>query len=49
MAGRRRQHQRYRLRRSRELFGLDPDDPDTRLSSWLQLRIGAANAGRSQS
>ncbi|MFC9699821.1 hypothetical protein ACFTWD_03830 [Streptomyces sp. NPDC056943] len=33
----------------RELFGLDLDDPDTRLSSWLQLRIGAGNAGRSKS
>ncbi|MER5488252.1 helix-turn-helix domain-containing protein [Streptomyces sp. NPDC002812] len=40
---------KYRLRRSRELFGLDLDDPDTRLSSWLQLRIGAANSGRSAS
>ncbi|MBT2511414.1 helix-turn-helix domain-containing protein [Streptomyces sp. ISL-98] len=40
---------KYRLRRSRELFGLDLDDPDTRLSSWFQLRIGAGKAGRSQS
>ncbi|MFD0149507.1 helix-turn-helix domain-containing protein [Streptomyces sp. NPDC055721] len=40
---------KYRLRRSRELFGLDLDDPDTCLSSSLQLRIGAGNAGRSKS
>ncbi|MFB6516982.1 helix-turn-helix domain-containing protein [Streptomyces sp. NPDC056401] len=40
---------KYRLRRSRELFGLDLDDPDTRLSSWLQLRIGAGTSGRSPS
>lgn len=32
---------KYRLRRARELFGLDLDDPDDRLSCWLQLRIGA--------
>ncbi|MBT2442721.1 helix-turn-helix domain-containing protein [Streptomyces sp. ISL-36] len=31
---------KYRLRRARELFGLDLDDPDDRLSCWLQLRIG---------
>ncbi|WP_418960214.1 PucR family transcriptional regulator [Streptomyces tritici] len=30
---------KYRLRRARDLFGLDLDDPDTRLSCWLQLRI----------
>jgi len=29
---------RYRLRRVRELFGLDLDDPDVRLVTWLQLR-----------
>ncbi|MET7619097.1 helix-turn-helix domain-containing protein [Streptomyces sp. NPDC005408] len=31
---------KYRLRRTRELFGLDLDDPDDRLSCWMQLRIG---------
>ncbi|MFI8824706.1 PucR family transcriptional regulator [Streptomyces sp. NPDC053431] len=31
---------KYRLRRVRELFGLDLEDPDDRLSCWLQLRIG---------
>lgn len=31
---------KYRLRRARELFGLDLDDPDDRLSCWLQVRIG---------
>lgn len=31
---------KYRLRRARELFGLDLDAPDDRLSCWLQLRIG---------
>ncbi|MFG2875578.1 PucR family transcriptional regulator [Streptomyces sp. NPDC048337] len=30
---------KYRLRRAREQFGLDLDDPDDRLSCWLQLRI----------
>ncbi len=30
---------KYRLRRARELFGLDLDDPDVRLSCWLQLRL----------
>ncbi len=29
---------RYRLRRVRELFGLDLEDPDVRLVAWLQLR-----------
>jgi hypothetical protein len=29
---------RYRMRRVRELFGLDLDDPDVRLVVWLQLR-----------
>lgn len=32
---------KYRLRRARELFGLDLDQPDDRLSCWLQLRIDA--------
>jgi DNA-binding PucR family transcriptional regulator len=29
---------RYRMRRVRELFDLDLDDPDVRLVVWLQLR-----------
>jgi hypothetical protein len=29
---------RYRLRRVRELFDLDLEDPDVRLMTWLQLR-----------
>ncbi|GAA0692820.1 helix-turn-helix domain-containing protein [Kitasatospora atroaurantiaca] len=29
---------KYRLRRARELFGIDLDHPDDRLSCWLQLR-----------
>jgi len=29
---------RYRLRRARELFELDLEDPDVRLVTWLQLR-----------
>jgi hypothetical protein len=29
---------RYRLRRLQERFGIDLDDPDTRLVAWLQLR-----------
>jgi hypothetical protein len=32
---------KYRLRRARELFGLDLDDPDERLSCWIQLRLVA--------
>ena len=32
---------RYRMRRVRELFGLDLDDPDVRLVVWLQLRTRA--------
>jgi hypothetical protein len=32
---------RYRLRRIRELAGLDLDDPDQRLLVWLQLRTQA--------
>ncbi|GGO97687.1 PucR family transcriptional regulator [Wenjunlia tyrosinilytica] len=30
---------KYRLRRARELFGIDLDHPDDRLSCWLQLRL----------
>lgn len=30
---------RYRLRRVRELFDLDLEDPDVRLVVWLQLRV----------
>ncbi|MGW8377950.1 helix-turn-helix domain-containing protein [Streptomyces sp. ODS28] len=30
---------RYRLRRAAERFDLDLTDPDTRLSTWLQLRL----------
>jgi len=30
---------RYRIRRIQELFELDLDDPDTRLITWLQLRM----------
>lgn len=30
---------KYRLRRARELFGIDLDNPDVRLSCWLQLRL----------
>ena len=30
---------RYRLRRVRELFGIELDDPDIRLVLWLQLRL----------
>ena len=29
---------RYRMRRVRELFDLDLEDPDVRLMVWLQLR-----------
>ncbi|MFC9325464.1 PucR family transcriptional regulator [Kitasatospora sp. NPDC057015] len=32
---------KYRLRRARELFGLDLDAPDERLACWLQLRLPA--------
>ncbi|MFE5934958.1 PucR family transcriptional regulator [Streptomyces sp. NPDC056470] len=40
-AGRLRVHPntlRHRLRRARELFALDLDDPDVRLAVWLELR-----------
>ncbi|MEW1909683.1 helix-turn-helix domain-containing protein [Kitasatospora sp. NPDC085895] len=30
---------KYRLRRAGQLFGLDLDHPDDRLSAWLQLRL----------
>ena len=30
---------KYRLRRAGELFGIDLDHPDDRLSCWLQLRM----------
>ncbi|HET6500568.1 MAG TPA: helix-turn-helix domain-containing protein [Amycolatopsis sp.] len=30
---------RYRIRRVQELFGIDLKDPDTRLITWLQLRL----------
>lgn len=33
---------RYRLRRTKELFGLDLDDADTRLLVWLSLRLRTA-------
>lgn len=36
---------KYRLRRTRELFGLNLDAPDDRLSCWLQLRIGTWRSG----
>ncbi|QII04515.1 PucR family transcriptional regulator [Rhodococcoides fascians A25f] len=32
---------RYRLRRTKELFGLDLDDADTRLLVWMSLRLRA--------
>ncbi len=32
---------RYRLRRTKELFDLDLDDPDTRLLVWMSLRLRA--------
>ncbi|MFF8610503.1 helix-turn-helix domain-containing protein [Streptomyces sp. NPDC015346] len=40
---------KYRLRRSRETFGLDLDDPDTRLALWLQPRAGTGSRGRGRS
>ncbi|MFD9129466.1 PucR family transcriptional regulator, partial [Kitasatospora sp. NPDC059571] len=30
---------KYRLRRAGQLFGLDLEHPDDRLSAWLQLRL----------
>jgi hypothetical protein len=33
---------KYRLRRARELFGLDLDHPDDRLSCWIQVRLATA-------
>ncbi|MFF7641103.1 helix-turn-helix domain-containing protein [Streptomyces canus] len=39
---------RYRLRRTTELFGLPLDQPDDRLSVWLQLRL-ADDKGRALS
>ncbi|MEU6659996.1 helix-turn-helix domain-containing protein [Streptomyces sp. NPDC046821] len=30
---------RHRLRRVRELFGLDLNDPEVRLAAWLELRV----------
>jgi hypothetical protein len=35
---------RYRLRRLQERFGIDLDDPDTRLVTWLQLRTAVSRA-----
>ncbi|MGP3690151.1 PucR family transcriptional regulator [Streptomyces sp. IBSNAI002] len=37
---------RHRLRRVRELFGLDLDDPDVRLGAWLELRRAAGPRAR---
>ncbi|MGW0778192.1 PucR family transcriptional regulator [Streptomyces sp. NPDC002835] len=36
---------KYRLRRTRKIFGLDLDAPDDRLSCWLQLRIATSDSG----
>ncbi|MFI9030465.1 PucR family transcriptional regulator [Streptomyces sp. NPDC053560] len=36
---------RHRLRRVRELFPLDLDDPDVRLTAWLELRGAASVPG----
>jgi DNA-binding PucR family transcriptional regulator len=30
---------RYRIRRLPDMFGLDLDDPETRLVTWLRLTI----------
>lgn len=38
---------KYRLRRAGELFGIDLDHPDLRLSCWLQLRLTGADVGAS--
>ncbi|MEU9701034.1 helix-turn-helix domain-containing protein [Streptomyces sp. NPDC047981] len=35
---------RHRLRRIRELFGVDLDDPDVRLVAWIELRRAAERA-----
>ncbi|MFF8841348.1 PucR family transcriptional regulator [Streptomyces sp. NPDC015127] len=35
---------RYRLRRARELFNLDLDDPDVALAAWLELTLAAREA-----
>ncbi|MFF9016932.1 PucR family transcriptional regulator [Streptomyces sp. NPDC014870] len=35
---------RHRLRRIRELFGVDLDDPDVRLIAWIELRRAAERA-----
>jgi hypothetical protein len=39
---------RYRLRRARELFGLDPEDADQLLMLWLTLRTLAAEPKRAK-
>ncbi|MFE2379218.1 PucR family transcriptional regulator [Streptomyces sp. NPDC059398] len=40
---------RYRMRRAEELFGLQLDDPDARLVTWLQLRLrGTADSVRTR-
>ena len=36
---------RYRLRRATELFNIGLDDPDDRLSVWIQLRLASADRG----
>ncbi|MEW2081936.1 helix-turn-helix domain-containing protein [Streptomyces sp. NPDC005283] len=36
---------KYRLRRARELFGIDLGHRDVRLSCWLQLRLAGRDAG----
>ncbi|WP_369016010.1 helix-turn-helix domain-containing protein [Streptomyces kutzneri] len=36
---------RHRLRRIRELFHIDLDDPDVRLAAWLELRRAAPADG----
>ncbi|MCX4718555.1 helix-turn-helix domain-containing protein [Streptomyces virginiae] len=36
---------RHRLRRIRELFHLELDDPDVRLAAWLELRRAAPADG----
>ncbi|MGV8873334.1 MAG: PucR family transcriptional regulator [Rhodococcus sp. (in: high G+C Gram-positive bacteria)] len=38
---------RYRLRRTKELFGLDLDDADTRLLVWMSLRLTTGRSGPS--